>query len=387
MQAVGCHKKENIMWIDCAKALAIFAVLADHVKGILYQNETIQYISFYSVAVFFFLSGMTSFYSLKNRREGETLPGWVGRRLVRILVPYLAAVAVYQYVESGLKWNMGAYVLWALNFNLEGQFYFVLIYLQLIAAAPVLYLVTVYAGGRKAWPHGAERPPIRPRLMRSVRFIVNTFLGRFLWAAAAWGLSLTCVKRTFALETYGGGKYLFGGTYLFLFVLGMIAAECDFRLKRKRQALCASVLAVLLFAGSLSFLLTDRFAWDESMFTWTLKVNPPGPTLILYSLALLFLVFSICSLTALSQSRIAACIVGAIAWFGKYTLYIFLYHTLLLDWILPELPGIGQLQGVWKALVYMAAMLGLPAGGKVLYDRLKECLLKAERTARGSGRG
>ncbi len=40
--------------------------------------------------------------------------------------PYLAAVAVYQFARTGFQLNLGAYVLWALNFNLEGQFYYVL---------------------------------------------------------------------------------------------------------------------------------------------------------------------------------------------------------------------------------------------------------------------
>ncbi len=47
-------EKKSVVWIDCAKFLAILAVLIDHGKGILYEGETIQYISFFSVSVFFF---------------------------------------------------------------------------------------------------------------------------------------------------------------------------------------------------------------------------------------------------------------------------------------------------------------------------------------------
>ena len=56
--------KRNVVWIDCAKFLAILGVLVDHGKGILYEGESIQYLSFFSVSAFFFLSGMTSWYSL-----------------------------------------------------------------------------------------------------------------------------------------------------------------------------------------------------------------------------------------------------------------------------------------------------------------------------------
>ena len=143
-------KKQQIGWINCAKFFAILAVLVDHVKGILYEDETIQYIFFYSVTVFIFLAGMTAYYSLQNRKAEETGGKWVLRRLGRILVPYLAAVAVYQFARTGFQLNLGAYVLWALNFNLEGQFYYVLIYLQLIAIAPVLYLFVMNCRRGKA---------------------------------------------------------------------------------------------------------------------------------------------------------------------------------------------------------------------------------------------
>ena len=134
---MGLGKKQQIGWINCAKFFAILAVVIDHVKGILYEDEAVQYIFFYSVTVFLFLAGMTAYYSLQNRKPEESPGRWVVRRIGRILVPYLAAVAVYQYVRTGFQLNLGAFVLWAVNFNLEGQFYYVLIYIQLIAAAPV----------------------------------------------------------------------------------------------------------------------------------------------------------------------------------------------------------------------------------------------------------
>ena len=33
-------ERERIQWIDCAKFLAIFAVMVDHTNGILYSNPT-----------------------------------------------------------------------------------------------------------------------------------------------------------------------------------------------------------------------------------------------------------------------------------------------------------------------------------------------------------
>ena len=71
---------------------------------------------------------MTAHYSRRTgSRRNRPADGWW--RIGRILVPYLAAVAVYQYVRTGFQLNLGAFVLWAVNFNLEGQFYYVLIYI------------------------------------------------------------------------------------------------------------------------------------------------------------------------------------------------------------------------------------------------------------------
>ncbi len=344
-------ESRNTVWIDCAKLLAILGVLIDHCKGILYEGETVQYLSFFSVSVFFFLSGMTSYYSLERRGKGEGLARWTGRRLVRILVPYCVAVAVCQYVRSGTL-DLGAFVRWTVNFNLEGQFYFVLIYLQFILAGPILYLVV--AACRRGKPR---------------------FLTRGIFLVAAWECSLFCIHHTFALETYGGGNYLLGGTYFFLFVMGMIAADMRIAFTRSKQAAGALLLAAVLYCISMAWMLKDRFAWDESVFGWVLRVNPPGPTLILYALAVLFLVFSACSLACLMQNRWLNRLLAAASWLGRRTLYIFLYHMLILDCLLPRLPFAREM-GPVKTAVYMAAMVGLPVAGKEACDRIKAGLLR-----------
>ena len=346
------RKQNNVLWIDCAKFLAICAVLVDHAKGILYEGETIQYISFFSVSVFFFLSGMTSWYSLERRRAEETLMRWTARRLWRITAPYLAAVAVYQFVESGYTLSLGPFLLWAVNFNLEGQFYFVLIYLQLIAAAPVLYLFTVFCRRGK-----------------------YSIFWRMGYLAAALAASLFCLKHTVALQTYGGGNYLFGGTYLFLFVLGMVAADLQLEIRYRNRAALTAGVSLLLYAATLSFLLKDRLALDEALFGWLLRVNPPGITILCYSLSVLFLLFSFCSLGTLMNSRIIDALLRGLAWLGRYTLYIFLYHTLILDHLLVRLTGLADLP-VFKTVVYMGAMIFLPVGGKLLYDFMRARLLR-----------
>ena len=346
------NEKRSIVWIDCAKFLAILAVLIDHGKGILYEGETIQYISFFSVSVFFFLSGMTSWYSLERKKEEETFVHWTARRLWWITVPYLVAVAVCQFFKSGFTMSLGPYIMWALNFNLEGQFYFVLIYLQLIAAAPVLYLLTVFC--------------------RRGKF---SFLWRLGYLAAALAISLFCVKHTVALQTYGGGNYLMGGTYLFLFVMGMIAADMQIVIRYRSRAVFCAAASSFFFAAALAFLLKDRLALDEALFGWLLRVNPPGITMTVYPLSVIFLIFSWCSLGALMNSEIIRRILAVLAWMGRYTLYIFLYHMLILEYLPAALPFLSEMS-LLKTIVYLGAMTGIPVGGKLLYDAFRRSLMK-----------
>ncbi len=53
----------------------------------------------------------------------------------------------------------------------------------------------------------------------------------------------------------------------------------------------------------MAFLLHDRFAWDESIFGWLLRVNPPGITLMLYSLAIILFLFAGCSFLLLWNKK------------------------------------------------------------------------------------
>ena len=53
------NKKSRVLWIDCAKAMAIIAVLLDHSNGIFYTNSWIATSSYFSVSLFVILAGMT----------------------------------------------------------------------------------------------------------------------------------------------------------------------------------------------------------------------------------------------------------------------------------------------------------------------------------------
>lgn len=346
----------KVLWINCAKFLAICAVLMDHMKGIVYQSENLQYISFFSVSAFMFLSGMTSFYSLRNHRGDLPWRSWVARRLGRILVPYLVAAAVCHFIMNGGSLDAVKYISGVLRFDLDGQFYFVLIYLQLIAAAPAVYLA-VKAIGRSGWKT----------------------VGRLLLLAGMWIVSGFCIENTFILDVYGGGQHLFGGTYLFLFVLGMVAADIDPVLRSGKQAAAAFAGSLLAAAVTAVFMLKNRFAVDFAVFSYDVKVSPPGVTLIIYSLCVVALIYSFCCVVDRLEIRPLEWLLHAMNRLGRYTLYIFLYHMIILEVVLKHGEVLKECGTLIQVPLYMLVMIALPVLGKWCYAHIRSRLVRLER--------
>ena len=67
--------KSQVKWLNCAKCMAILAVIVDHTNGILYTNPHIALASYFSVSLFILIAGMTSYMS--DLRHNETGGGYV----------------------------------------------------------------------------------------------------------------------------------------------------------------------------------------------------------------------------------------------------------------------------------------------------------------------
>ena len=60
---MGNSHIHRIQWIDCAKTMAMTAVVVDHCYGILYTNIGVLWLSAYSVPLFVLLSGISAWNS------------------------------------------------------------------------------------------------------------------------------------------------------------------------------------------------------------------------------------------------------------------------------------------------------------------------------------
>ncbi len=126
----------KVPWIDMAKFVAIVAAMVDHTNGILYHRGSIALASYFSVSLFILLMGITSYWSFE--RNFGNLKKKVLSGILRIGGAYLLATAVYQ-VTAYRSFDFLTYLAAVIHFNASGPFYFVLLYIQLLLAAPVLF--------------------------------------------------------------------------------------------------------------------------------------------------------------------------------------------------------------------------------------------------------
>ena len=181
----------EIKWINCAKCVAIIAVLVDHTRKVLYRSNAIWTLSFYSVALFIILSGMTSYISEK-RREGNYWSTFI-RSSKKIFIDYCIATAIYQ-IAMYHYFDLETYFRYIISFNISGPFYFVCLYLQLMFVKKFLYM-------------GMKNSTLKRDICCFIIVLV---------------ISVILTEFTNVFNIYGGGGKLLGGTYLSLFFAGML---------------------------------------------------------------------------------------------------------------------------------------------------------------------
>ena len=297
--------RREIKWINCAKAIAIIAVLIDHTSGVLYVNQNVTTASYFSVSLFIIISGMMSY--LSNERHKL---GWF-QTFVKsgkgIMIDYLIANAVYM-VWINHSFDMKTYLQHVVSFDMAGPFYYVLLYLQLMLISRLMYGVVKKLPERKAW------------LWEVGVGIVILFI------------SALTTNYTNIFDIYGGGGKVLGGTYLFLFYLGMIISKYDmFSNITIKKAVVFAVAGATLWFAWFQFVCRDNMAIDKKL-PFGAGVNPPSITLFVFALTVLVFVCGIFSL--FEFFKVSGWITSFVSWIGKHTLYIFLYHILFLNHVL-----------------------------------------------------
>lgn len=298
---------KQIQWINCAKVVAILAVITNHVDGIVYSRNDVLWGSFFSVSLFILLLGLTSYMTgEKYETLGYFRTFWLKSR--KVILAYLIASAVYIAVDYRF-FDLTTYIRALIHFDATGPLYYVLLYLQLMVLYKPVYTLV-------------------KRIPKGVRGV----LAEIGIAVLLLVIGSITTNYTNILNVYGGGGKLFGGTYLFLFYLGMIAEKHQwFRIRGAEKSVIFFILFFVLWILWWRFLYYDRLALDER-FAFGIGFNPPGVSLMVSASLMLGLCFGF--FTLIERNTFGKYVENGIGKLGQHTLYIFLYHKLFLTVLL-----------------------------------------------------
>lgn len=68
IRKISILKKERLPYLDFMKGIAVIAVIIDHSYGMLYSDQNIQLLTFFSVGIFVLVAGVTNTLSLLNNK-------------------------------------------------------------------------------------------------------------------------------------------------------------------------------------------------------------------------------------------------------------------------------------------------------------------------------
>lgn len=278
--------------IDFCRGAAMIAVIIDHTQT-LYPKFLVLH-SIFSVTMFVLLGGITSCMSLE-KSTGSTFP-YIWKRIKPILLPYVIATMVYRICLDGYVFSLPNYLSSLLLFNASPPFYFIVFYLQLIAISPLLYNL----------------------INRSTRDVYQIVL-----IGIACFLSLLFTKYTHIGDVHGGGQYLLGGTYFYVFVIGMVCYKAILYINNSRYKISMLCIISLAALGIYEYLGWINRAWS----------NPPNGKAVLYSVIVAAVLFSSFTVAKGFDIIISKYIVRYIMMVGRNSLNIFLYHSLIINFM------------------------------------------------------
>lgn len=329
------YKKE--LWINIAKFVAILGVIMDHSYKFLYYNENLLLVSYFAVTMFIFISGITIFYS-NDRNDCKYFLEWIRltfKRVKKIVIPYLIATAIYQIIEKQ-SFDIQLFFNNVILFNVCPPMYYILLYIQLLIIAPLLYVLIKKANNSRC---------------KFVNFIMLTSITLVI---GCWSNLHTNIA-----DIYGGGGKILGGTFLFVFLVGMLWAnfvkeKLFLRLIKKSYAM---IVVAIICVVWLRFYFHYHFLLDVAL-PMGKGVTPPNITIFIGAmLAIMVIYLGVTFLEQYNYTPIKKLLNG-IGWLGAHTLYIFMYHWIIVVEFLR--PYINFSNSVLQALVHISIMVIVP---------------------------
>ena len=301
-------KKSDERWVNIGKCIAIIAVMTDHMAEVVYSSSGFQSITFFSVTLFILLMGVTTYWSFEN----SEVPAWkkVVSRIRKIVVPYIIAVFIFHCLANrGFDWDI--YIDTLVHFNASGPHYYVLLYILLVLMSPIVYRLIGFINKKS----------------KVANIVIALALGLGFALIARFANEYSNFSNVYAIR-------LFGGSYLLVLYIGMLIGKYCRKWKINGWKQIAAVVSSLVLVGVLiAVIFTNGFILDIYNPLGSV-INPPGITLLIYAVIVMLSIYLLDKLIVSKGGKIINRIADGVAYVGKHTLYIFLYHRLFLDYFL-----------------------------------------------------
>lgn len=240
----------------------------------------------FSVSLFVLIGGVNIYTSFE--RQERLNWKFISTRILRILMPYLVASIVY-HVALYKSFNLSAFWNQLITFSASPPFYFVEFYLELIIISPVLFYLIKTIENHK-----------QKKILLLISNLIFWAISNLLIFIRVPGGSL-------------GAAFLFGGTFLSIFFLGISFYPLIMNLDNKKGSILLGALAFfcLIFSGI-----------DIQRILRT----PPNVYTLIYTLGYFLLIYSLRIFINYEKTLLTK----VICLCGKYSLFIFLYHILFI---------------------------------------------------------
>lgn len=325
----------RFQWLDFIKAIAIIAVLQNHLPA--EAKLCNELYSIFSVSLFVLCGGIASVISLQSKSNFE-YETYLKTKINKIFLPYFLATCAYTIYDKGyldVFYTFNKLVTFSAGSN--GHMYYLVFYFELIMVAPIL--VGLY-----------------------MKFEKNEFMLGFI-LVLSMGMSFLFYKYTYLEKFVLGARFLFGGSYFFLFNLG-IYFYFHINLFNK---LFTKVISIIINLSLLRYII-----YKEWCLTWW--SNPPTMKVIIYTVVLFLLLYN--SITLLQKIPIGTklrtfmdFIINLFCWFGRESLHIYLWHMLVMDILLNNELFDKKVMGIGKKLVVTGIIMYIPCVMHALYKK------------------
>lgn len=334
-------------WINSAKFIAITAVVIDHSNGFLYYNHpSLLNLTFFSVSLFIFLSGITSYYSSKKHNDSSYFKECY-RRISKIIIPYAIAVFIYMlYTDHTI--DIYQWLTNLIQFNYRSLFYFVLVFIQLLLISPFLYKLIIHNNKKYSF------------FKNAITIILLLFISLFFTLSTNFNSII-------------GPVHFLGGTYIILFFLGMLFANYEENIQsfltHKYFKSITLITSFSIFIGIYLIYLRNFKLVDLIRSTPTglrrlvesLNLQPPSLLLIVYAIScatIIYLIFNKFEILNKIFSKL-----------GAYSYFIYLFHLLILDILLKFSNPL--LNNIWlNRAIFLTCMIFIPICIGIVYQKL-----------------